>query len=238
MLCCADFKVDRKDEMPSKICKDCTSEVRRAFSFKQMCLKSDATLRQYIQQRKTLKESQLLDPTATLGHTDHSAQPKRPQTSKWDNNTQNDPEEFGDHFNDIPDYVSDVDTEPDSKNFQFSTKFINIQPPSDLEHRIEDNSLPKWMAKSRYSPVNLETTPDITILHLNKQKNIPTELPNTKPTSKKVSKTNRRFCCDICMQQFTRNRDMVRHQQNKHDADSIFFCDFCQMKFTRKSNIR
>lgn len=49
---------------------------------------------------------------------------------------------------------------------------------------------------------------------------------------------NRRFNCDICLKEFMRNRDMIRHQQNKHGADALFICDFCNMKFTRKSSIK
>lgn len=42
--------------MPRNICTGCTCELRRAFTFKQMCAKSDEILRQYIKQRKTLKQ--------------------------------------------------------------------------------------------------------------------------------------------------------------------------------------
>lgn len=245
------FQVDYNDEMPPKICKECTSEVRRAFNFRQMCIQNDAMLRQYLQQRKTLKEYQLLESTTTSTHIDRkhdrtrqlqnqSTKTNKPPTSDLEIRQQSDSDGVGDHFGDIPDCVSDVDTEQDSKDI-----FNDSHPDLELiklENSIdrstaEANSPSKRLNRSKYSEsnqikldcfINLESTA--------KDRRPLTNIPPESSPIRKVKEKTSRFPCDLCSEDFSRKRNMIRHRKNAHDA--LLICDICNMKFTRKINIR
>jgi hypothetical protein len=48
LMSCASIQVIEGDGLPCQICTQCLQMVNRAYSFKQQCEKSDASLRQYI----------------------------------------------------------------------------------------------------------------------------------------------------------------------------------------------
>lgn len=108
---CLSLKVHLEDQLPTQICNNCAFEVRKAFAFKQMCLQSDATLRQYLQLQKPPK-LELLDESNDLTternhHAQHGEQIfddtfKSNSEQSGDNSEREDVDEY---FINIPEYL-------------------------------------------------------------------------------------------------------------------------------------
>ncbi|GLV46532.1 uncharacterized protein CBL_20857 [Carabus blaptoides fortunei] len=55
IMSCTSVMIEENDGLPSQICIQCLQQVNRSFTFKKLCEKSDAALREFLQKNPELK---------------------------------------------------------------------------------------------------------------------------------------------------------------------------------------
>lgn len=223
-----------EDDMPTRICEECTAEVRRAFAFKQMCVKSEATLREYIEIRRSMHRMPITVSTDTDFEYEIKLEKEaalkslRLLNTSTKNTLQSDNGDEDDHFLDIPDYLNDLTEKLNESDLNFSTKAINISPESaeDMQTKAIDcnqhaEALPNLRPKRSTRRSIAKSTPNITF---------------ARSQTTESTKKRRSFACEQCARTFYRNDHLTRHMISHSKAN--YSCEICNKTFNRKDNLR
>lgn len=105
--------------MPTQICQDCADEVRRSFVFKQMVVRSDETLRRYLQQQ--------------------SAATKEPQLTEDIEDDRHDEGDFDDGFQNDDDVETDSKPKPEELRRSYQQRYGNEHSENDSSSEVAKN---------------------------------------------------------------------------------------------------
>ncbi|XP_019871436.2 zinc finger protein 558 [Aethina tumida] len=249
LMSCASIQVMINDGLPNQICTQCLQSVNKAYTFKQLCEKSDMTLREYLQIRNiSLPPEGLINTTEQFFNTSDDLQ----QTSI-----------FQDIFNDTTHSIVD----------NFATQ-NNSTVVSDLAETVQslqiiaEQCLPEsWDGDQIASCSNSMPTAQNTFhfdlykcdycgdsfkdnwsLDEHVKSHSTDLLGHTldKPFPDDSSKLfDKPFLCNICDRIFMDNKNLKKHMREVHfiidqvvnDVEKKFSCNICGRKYKHNKNL-
>ncbi|KAG5883225.1 hypothetical protein JTB14_011417 [Gonioctena quinquepunctata] len=254
LIACASVQVMSNDGLPSQVCLQCVHYITRAFSFKQLCERSDNTLRELLErpfqqtflELKPLLASESLVPSSVAEIITGLPHLSPSQTVALEEVVPIQP-----HSNSIDSLPTEMLKEP--QDDLISTEILPRDPQNDLSTKYEHYENDTGFSNDLDSDTGQEEKSDVTV-EVKEIKNKSTEDETAQPIYpceectccyttqadlKAHAKTHQRptnHTCKVCNQSFASASTLCRHMK-VHEGAKRHLCSECGKGFSRSDDL-